>query len=101
MYMVDKRLSTVLNGHKRAQPDTTGAQVLLDVVTAAGAARYQVPAGRVATVCGLEIDSDLLSGGGARLVTCPDALARSDARGWVCAAPEWRKSTKGESNGNI
>lgn len=98
MYMVDKRLSTtIFDRHTRTQP----AHVLLDVVTAAGAARYQVPAGRVATVCGLEIDSDLLSGGGARLVTCPDALARSDARGWVCAAPEWRKSTKGESNGNI
>lgn len=26
----------------------------------------------------------------ARLVTCPDELERSDARGWVCAAPEWQ-----------
>lgn len=50
-----------------------------------------VPGGRVADLCGLELDTDLLSGGGARLVTCPAELARSDARGWVCAAPEWRR----------
>lgn len=64
------------------------AQVV--AVTPYGRAVFEVEPGRVASLCGLELDSDLLSGGGARLVTCPAELAKSDARGWVCAAPEWK-----------
>ena len=60
----------------------------LSVFVAGAEATLEVPAGRVVTVWGgFELDSDLLSGGKAKLVTDPALIAKHDKTCFVAAPP--------------
>lgn len=68
----------------------------LTVLTAHGDAVYEVPTGMVATIWGgFELDTDLLSGGGATLCTDPERIAESDRRFQPMAPCDWPSPPRG------
>lgn len=67
------------------------------VRTAQGDAVYAIPAGRSGSLCGLEIDAELLDG--ATLTTDPARL--SDHLPWVHAAPDWGAQGCGGGAGGV